>query len=114
MEYRRAALPLHVDDEALSILRGTLLELASCETAAEATDALLRLVVRLGGRVVPARLVDDQIIPLDLTLGTAPPLVTEAEPYSMARWRLEQILPLAIDTARRIVEAVEDQQRLRL
>lgn len=90
--------------------------LATYETARDllrATDAgqvrniLAGLVRRLGGEVGEAALQDDTVMPVDLAFGEGPPLLPRAPSPSVARMRLEAILPLAVEDARVVVHRLQ-------
>jgi hypothetical protein len=76
-------------------------DLRGCRAPEEAAGALVRLVTALGGMIVPPREVDQDLLPVDVTLGTAAPALVEAEAGSMARLTLQQVLPPATARARR-------------
>jgi len=65
--------------------------------------ALVELVERAGGRVGPATARGEDLIPIDIGLGETDPLLVRAEPFSVARLRLEAILPALVEDARRMI-----------
>lgn len=65
--------------------------------------ALIDLVVQLGGAVEPGSVEGDHVVPIDLGLGEIDPVVACAEPFSLARLRLEAVLPGVVEDARRMV-----------
>jgi DNA-binding transcriptional MerR regulator len=65
--------------------------------------ALVELTERVGGRVGPATARGDDLIPIDIGLGETDPLLVRAEPFSVARMRLEAILPALVEDARRMI-----------
>jgi hypothetical protein len=69
----------------------------------QALTVLASLVHRLGGTVVPARRADPRTLPLDISLGEAEPMAPAAEPLSVTRLRLEEILPPVVEDARRVI-----------
>lgn len=75
-------------------------------TAREATDILADLVRRLGGSTAPANQAGSWALPIDLTFGEDEPILPVAEPLSVARLRLEQLLPGLVEDARRAVALV--------
>jgi DNA-binding transcriptional MerR regulator len=90
--------------------------LAAYETARDllrATDAgqvrgiLAGLVQRLGGEVGEAALQDDTVMPVDLAFGEGPPLLPRAPSPSVARMRLEAVLPLIVEDARIVVHRLQ-------
>jgi DNA-binding transcriptional MerR regulator len=70
----------------------------------DASDILVAVVQRLGGATLPARQADSSALPIDLSFGEGEPIVPVAEPLSMARLRLEQVLPGLVEDARRAVQ----------
>ena len=82
-------------DTARGLLRAT--------SAAAAVAALVDLVEALGGEVGPAAEQTDDVLPIDLGLGVTDPLLARAEPFSVARLRLEAVLPGIVEDARRMV-----------
>jgi DNA-binding transcriptional MerR regulator len=75
-------------------------------TAREATDILVDVVGRLGGSTAPADQAGSWALPIDLTFGENEPILPVAEPLSVARLRLEQLLPGLVEDARRAVALV--------
>lgn len=70
-------------------------------------DTLANLVRRLGGTVGPAVLAEDTVMPVDLAFGEGPPLLPRAPAASVARMRLEAVLPLVIEDARLIIRRLQ-------
>jgi DNA-binding transcriptional MerR regulator len=75
-------------------------------TAREATDILVDVVGRLGGSTAPADQAGSWALPIDLTFGEDEPILPVAEPLSVARLQLEQLLPGLVEDARRAVALV--------
>jgi DNA-binding transcriptional MerR regulator len=73
-------------------------------SAREATEILAAAVHRLGGSTVPADQADSWALPIDLSFGEGEPLLPVAEPLSLARMQLEQVLPGLVEDARRAVQ----------
>ncbi len=100
---------------ALEVLRGPDSDpVAEADAALDAiTDevgagrVLDRMVRRLGGGVVAARLQDEWTLPVDITFGAGDPQVPIAEPWSLSRLRLEQALPRLVEKARDILGRLE-------
>lgn len=71
-------------------------------------DELIGILVRathaLGGTVLPARLEDEETLPLDLTLGAGEPLLPAGETGSTARRLLRTHLPGLVADARRAAD----------
>ena len=70
-------------------------------------DILAGLVQRLGGDVGEAALQDDTVMPVDLAFGEGPPLLPRAPSPSVARMRLEAVLPLVMEDARIVVHRLQ-------
>ncbi len=70
-------------------------------------DILAVLVRRLGGEVGEAALPDDTVLPVDLAFGEGPPLLPRAPSLSVARMRLEAVLPLVMEDARIVVHRLQ-------
>lgn len=70
-------------------------------------DILAGLVRRLGGEVSEAALQDDTVLPVDLAFGEGPPLLPRAPSPSVARMRLEAVLPLVMEDARIVVHRLQ-------
>lgn len=66
----------------------------------EVSAALQHFVRRVGGDLGEAAVQDDYVLPVDLALGSASPLLPRAERGSVARMRLEVALPLLVEDAR--------------
>ncbi len=73
----------------------------------EVRDTLVSLVERLGGQVGEAALQDDTVMPVDLSFGEGPPLLPRAPSTSLARMRLEAVLPLLVEDARVLVHRLQ-------
>ena len=69
----------------------------------EVTHALVTLVQRLGGAVGPAATQDEEVLPVDLSLGEGPPMLPRVPPATVARMRLEAILPGLVEDGRQLV-----------
>jgi DNA-binding transcriptional MerR regulator len=70
----------------------------------EATEILMAAVQRLGGATIPASQADSRALPIDLSFGDGEPILPVAEPLSLARMQLEQVLPGLVEDARRAVQ----------
>lgn len=125
---RRVAPPREADEEPVppvplsAALDAGALEAAYAATRAllrirrpgQAVDILVRLVGELGGEVMEAERAPSHALPLDLGFGERPPLLPVAEPYSVARMRLERVLPTVLDDARHLVLLARRRQADRL
>lgn len=74
---------------------------------AEVRATLVDLVERLGGQVGEAAVQDDTVMPVDLAFGEGPPLLPRAPSTSVARMRLEAVLPLLVEDARVVVHRLQ-------
>ena len=68
----------------------------------ELREALVALVERLGGTVGPAAEQDEEVLPVDLSLGEGPPVLPRAPASSISRMRLEAVLPGLVEDAREL------------
>jgi DNA-binding transcriptional MerR regulator len=80
--------------------------------AREATDILAATVERLGGWTAPAREAGGWALPVDLAFGEGEPVLPVAEPLSIARLRLEQLMPGLVEDARRAVHLLRRSENL--
>lgn len=71
----------------------------------DATRRLVAFVQELGGDLAPAQEQDRALLHLDLSFAQGPPVLPRAEPYSLARLRLELHLPPLVEVARRALAA---------
>jgi DNA-binding transcriptional MerR regulator len=81
-------------------------------SALEATEILIAAVHRLGGSTIPASQADSSALPIDLSFGDAEPILPVAEPLSLARMQLEQVLPGLVEDARRAVQLLRRSEDL--
>lgn len=88
-------------------------ELLHAEGLDDVVGIVLRVVHRLGGWTIPARREDENTIPLDLTLGTADPVLPAADAGSEARERLERHLPALLADARTAADRLTQSAHLR-
>ena len=72
----------------------------------------LSLLKRLGGSTIPARQADNRALPIDLSFGDGEPILPVAEPLSLARMHLEQVLPGLVEDARRAVQLLRRSEHL--
>lgn len=92
-----------VDAYALVAAYEAVRDLLRASDPAEVRDTLVGLVERLGGQVGEAAVQDDTVMPVDLAFGEGPPLLPRAPSTSVARMRLEAVLPLLVEDARVVV-----------
>jgi DNA-binding transcriptional MerR regulator len=78
----------------------------------EATEILAAAVQRLGGATIPASQADNWALPIDLSFGDGEPILPVAEPLSLARMQLEQLLPGLVEDARRAVQLLRRSEDL--
>ena len=90
------------DSEAVLVAYQTARVMMRAAGPRELRDALVALVERLGGTVGPAAEQDDEVLPVDLSLGEGPPVLPRAPSASLARMRLEAILPGLVEDAREL------------
>jgi PAS domain S-box-containing protein/diguanylate cyclase (GGDEF)-like protein len=86
-------------------------ELLAANTVEELVGVVLRAVHALGGAVLPARLEDEEALPLDLTLGQGEPLVPVAEFGSSAHMLLQRHLPSLVADAREAADRLRAADR---
>jgi DNA-binding transcriptional MerR regulator len=101
---RRAVLAqlADVDSEAVLVAYQTARVMMRAARPEDLRDALVALVERLGGTVGPAAEQDDEVLPVDLSMGEGPPVLPRAPSASLARMRLEAILPGLVEDAREL------------
>jgi DNA-binding transcriptional MerR regulator len=106
---RRAVLDALAGIDAYAVLAAyeTVRDLLRATDAGQVRDILADLVQRLGGEVGEAALQDDTVIPVDLAFGAGPPLLPRAQSPSVARMRLEAVLPLVMEDARIVVHRLQ-------
>jgi hypothetical protein len=92
-----------VDAEAIEAAYRATRALVGAETVQDVRVILATLVYGLGGAVVPSSRPDPDAVPIDLGFGEPDPIVAVAEPYSIARLRLEELLPYVMEDARATV-----------
>jgi DNA-binding transcriptional MerR regulator len=78
----------------------------------DATEILTAAVHQLGGSTVPASQADSRALPIDLSFGEDEPVLPMAEPFSLARMQLEQVLPGLVEDARRAVQLLRRSEGL--
>jgi hypothetical protein len=98
-----SAMTVTVDAEALEAAYRATRALVGAETVQDIRVILATLVYSLGGAVVPSSRPDPDAVPVDLGFGEPDPMVAVADSYSIARLRLEELLPLVMEDARAMV-----------
>lgn len=98
-----------VDSEAVLAAYQTARVMMRAVHPGDLRDALVSLVERLGATVGPAAEQDDEVLPVDLSMGEGLPVLPRAPAFSLARLRLEAILPGLVEDARELA----NHQRLR-
>jgi len=91
------------DARATTVAYLTTRRLLQARTPREVVSVVQALIRRLGGVVVPPNPGDPRILDVDLSLAAGPPMAAAAEPYSVARLCLEEVLPAAVEDARRVI-----------
>jgi hypothetical protein len=81
-------------------------------SARDATEILVAAVHKLGGETTPASQADSSALPIDLSFGEDEPILPMAEPFSLARMQLEQVLPGLVEDARRAVQLLRRSEDL--
>jgi DNA-binding transcriptional MerR regulator len=102
---RRPVLDALAGIDAYAVLAAyeTARDLLRASEPGQVRDILAGLVQQLGGEVGEAALQDATVIPVDLAFGEGPPLLPRAPSPSVARMRLETVLPLVMEDARIVV-----------
>ena len=95
------------DGYALLAAYETARDLLRATRPVQVRDTLVNLVRRLGGTVGPAVLAGDTVMAVDLAFGEGPPLLPRAPAASVARMRLEAVLPPVIEDARLIIHRLQ-------
>lgn len=93
-----------IDAEAVAAAYRAALELLRTDEAAAVPRIISDFVEDLGGEVVPAADADDDALPVDLSFGFGEPMLPIAPPMSIARMRLEFLLPELVEAARNMVD----------
>ena len=96
-----------IDSYAVLATYETARDLLRATEPGQVRDILAGLVRRLGGDVGEAALQDDTVMPVDLAFGEGPPLLPRAPSPSVARMRLEAVLPLVMEDARIVVHRLQ-------
>jgi DNA-binding transcriptional MerR regulator len=96
-----------IDAHAVLAAYETVRDLLRATDAGQVRDILAGLVRRLGGEVGEAAVQDDTVMPVDLAFGAGPPLLPRAPSPSVARMRLEAVLPLVMEDARIVVHRLQ-------
>lgn len=91
-----------VDSEAVLVAYQTARAMMRAAHPRDLRDALVALVERLGGTVGAAAEQDEEVLPVDLSMGEGPPVLPRAPAASIARMRLEAILPGLVEDAREL------------
>jgi DNA-binding transcriptional MerR regulator len=100
------------DREVLETVHQATRGLLYITSAREATEILAAAVQRLGGATIPASQADSWALPIDLSFGDGEPILPVAEPLSLARMQLEQVLPGLVEDARRAVQLLRRSEDL--
>jgi len=76
--------------------------LLRAQTVPEVSTALQQFVEQVGGSVGPAALQSGDVLPVDLSFGATAPVLPRASAGTLARMRLEMVLPLLVEDAREV------------
>jgi len=109
---RTAAAAGHQDLELLQAIHEATRGLLYITSTREASEILIAAVHRLGGSTIPAGQADSWALPIDLSFGEGEPVLPVAEPLSLARMHLEQVLPGLVEDARRAVQLLRRSEDL--
>jgi DNA-binding transcriptional MerR regulator len=109
---RQTAAAGQPDREVLETVHQATRGLLYITSAQEATEILAAAVHRLGGSTIPAGQADSWALPIDLSFGDGEPILPVAEPLSLARMQLEQVLPGLVEDARRAVQLLRRSEDL--
>jgi DNA-binding transcriptional MerR regulator len=96
-----------IDAYAVLAAYETARDLLRATDAGQVRDILAGLVRRLGGEVGEAAPQDDTVMPVDLAFGEGPPLLPRAPSPSVARMRLEAVLPFVMEDARIVAHRLQ-------
>lgn len=94
-------------EEALRASYEATRQLLSAGSRADAAAIVIALAERLGATLVPPGAHHADAMPVDLSLGEGGPLWPAADPISMARLQLEEVLPTVVADANRVVALLE-------
>ena len=111
---RERSYPLDVGYDDPLVVRarlGATRALLTAKTPEQVAAILATFVHDLGGRLVPARLADGDAMPLDVSFGTAEPMLPCARPVSVAGMRLSAVLPTFVEDARAVLQRLQGDQR---
>lgn len=81
--------------------------LLACRSRPEAAQVVTDLVHELGAEVVSTTDRDPNALPFDLSFGDGEPCYPTADPVSVARLHLEEVLPAVLVDAARVMRLVE-------
>jgi hypothetical protein len=109
---RTVAAAGHQDWELLQAIHEATRGLLYITSTREASEILIAAVHRLGGSTIPAGQADSWALPIDLSFGEGEPVLPVAEPLSLARMQLEQVLPGLVEDARRAVQLLRRSEDL--
>ncbi len=99
------------DHEGLAAVLAATRALLTAARPEQVAGILKTLVHDLGGGLVPARLADDNALPMDVGLGLGEPLLPWAEPVSVAAMRLSSVLPGFLQDALGVLHRLHGEQR---
>jgi DNA-binding transcriptional MerR regulator len=106
-EPRQAFPDLSDDRPAMEAVLAATTDLLSMTSADDGPTILAALVHRLGGEIVaPEEAAPADRIPVDVSIGVGPPRIVRAPSLTIARMRLETVLPAIVECVRRQTELV--------
>lgn len=76
--------------------------LLRAQSVQEVSSALRRFVEQVGGTVGPAATQSSEVLPVDLSFGASAPALPRAPSGTLARMRLEMVLPLLVEDGREV------------
>ena len=102
-------------DDALRAALAAARSLVHASKPRQAAAALVEFVEAVGASVVPAAEAGtgDDVVPIDLSFGTGPPVVAVADRLSVARLQLEHLLPPLAEDARHVIMRMRREARKR-
>jgi hypothetical protein len=92
------------DEHALASAYEATRRLVRARSRREVVSVLAALVRQLGGATLRPRPGDPRVLDYDLSFGVGEPMVAAADPCSVARLYLEEVLPAAVADAKRVVD----------
>ena len=98
---------LNADAVAVHAAHHATRQLLRIRSAAEVPPIIWSLISRLGGHVVPKAIDDPSALSISMPFGELRHMAPAAEPLSVARLHIEEILPPFIEDAQRVVSLID-------